>query len=100
MQAIATAAERFWATMQGFDALIFPPAPDVAPPGMKTGDPRFIIPFTALGGPIVSVPIAVTAQGLPLGLMLLGAPGTDRTIAHIAEQLAPALELPRQTTQV
>ena len=67
--------------MHDFDALIFPAAPDIAPPGMKTGDPSFIIPFTALGGPIVSVPVAIAPQGLPLGVMLIGAPGTDRAIA-------------------
>ena len=54
-RAVDAAAERFWPTMHGLDALIFPAAPDLAPQGMKTGDPSFIIPFTALGGPIVSV---------------------------------------------
>jgi aspartyl-tRNA(Asn)/glutamyl-tRNA(Gln) amidotransferase subunit A len=62
---------------------------------MKTGDPRFIVPFTALGGPIVSIPVAVGPGVLPLGLMLIGAPGTDARIAGIAEQIAPAIELPR-----
>jgi aspartyl-tRNA(Asn)/glutamyl-tRNA(Gln) amidotransferase subunit A len=81
--------------MHGLDAIIFPAAPDLAPPGMKTGDPSFIIPFTALGGPIVSVPVAVAPQGLPLGLMLIGAPGTDRVIATTADRLAGAIELPR-----
>jgi aspartyl-tRNA(Asn)/glutamyl-tRNA(Gln) amidotransferase subunit A len=99
LRALATAAEQFWRAMRGFDALLFPAAPDTAPVGMKTGDPSFIIPFTALGGPIVSVPIVVAPSGLPLGLMLMGAPGTDRTIAAIAERLAPAIELSRQTTQ-
>jgi aspartyl-tRNA(Asn)/glutamyl-tRNA(Gln) amidotransferase subunit A len=94
-RAIDAAAERFWATMHGLDAIIFPAAPDLAPPGMKTGDPSFIIPFTALGGPIVSVPVAVAPQGLPLGLMLIGAPGTDRVIATTADRLAGAIELPR-----
>jgi aspartyl-tRNA(Asn)/glutamyl-tRNA(Gln) amidotransferase subunit A len=93
VRAVDAAAERFWATMHGLDALIFPAAPDLAPPGMKTGDPSFIIPFTALGGPIVSVPVAVAPQGLPLGLMLIGAPGTDRAIATTAERLAGVIEL-------
>jgi aspartyl-tRNA(Asn)/glutamyl-tRNA(Gln) amidotransferase subunit A len=62
---------------------------------MKTGDPRFIVPFTALGGPIVSIPVGTGAGGLPLGLMLIGAPGSDAQIAAIAEQIAPAIELPR-----
>jgi aspartyl-tRNA(Asn)/glutamyl-tRNA(Gln) amidotransferase subunit A len=94
LRALAVAAGRFWTAMQDVDALIFPAAPDAAPAGMKTGDPRFIIPFTALGGPILSVPVAI-AQGLPLGLMLIGAPGSDWTLATIAERLARAIELPR-----
>jgi aspartyl-tRNA(Asn)/glutamyl-tRNA(Gln) amidotransferase subunit A len=78
-----------------FHALIFPTAPDVAPAGMKTGDPRFIIPFTALGGPIVSIPVGSGAHGLPLGLQLIGAPGTDAAIADVAGEIAKLIERPR-----
>jgi aspartyl-tRNA(Asn)/glutamyl-tRNA(Gln) amidotransferase subunit A len=94
-EALNAARERFWVATAAVDALLFPAAPDVAPPGMKTGDPRFIVPFTALGGPIVSVPVGAGAGGLPLGLMLIGAPGGDAQIAAIAERVAPAIELPR-----
>ena len=93
--ALSAARERFWLATAEADALLFPAAPDVAPAGMKTGDPRFIVPFTALGGPIVSVPVGAGAGGLPLGLMLTGAPGTDAGIAGIAEQIAPMIELAR-----
>jgi aspartyl-tRNA(Asn)/glutamyl-tRNA(Gln) amidotransferase subunit A len=62
---------------------------------MKTGDPRFIVPFTALGGPIVSIPVGIGAQGLPLGLMLIGAPGQDAAIAEMAGEIARAIERPR-----
>jgi aspartyl-tRNA(Asn)/glutamyl-tRNA(Gln) amidotransferase subunit A len=34
---------------------------------VRTGDQRFIVPFTALGGPIVSIPLGYGAAGLPLG---------------------------------
>jgi aspartyl-tRNA(Asn)/glutamyl-tRNA(Gln) amidotransferase subunit A len=87
--------DRFLAATERFDALIFPAAPDVAPAGRKTGDPRFIIPFTAIGGPIVSIPVGFDAAGLPLGLMLIGAPGCDAAIADIAEEVAKIIELPR-----
>lgn len=93
--ALDTARQRFWTTSAHFDALVFPAAPDVAPEGMRTGDPRFIVPFTALGGPIVSIPVGQGAAGLPLGLMLIGAPGMDATVAGIAERVANAIELPR-----
>jgi aspartyl-tRNA(Asn)/glutamyl-tRNA(Gln) amidotransferase subunit A len=93
--ALDAARDRFWAATAGVDALVFPAAPDVAPAGMKTGDPRFIVPFTAFGGPIVSIPVGFGAGGLPLGLMLIGAPGTDAAIAGIAEKVAGVIELPR-----
>jgi aspartyl-tRNA(Asn)/glutamyl-tRNA(Gln) amidotransferase subunit A len=89
------ARERFWSATAQVDALVFPTAPDVAPAGMKTGDPRFIVPFTACGGPIVSVPVGYGTGGLPLGLMLIGPPGTDVKIADIARQVAQVIELPR-----
>ena len=62
-RALDAARERFRAATAEFQALIFPAAPDVAPAGMKTGDPRFIVPFTALGGPIVSIPVGIGARG-------------------------------------
>ena len=92
---INQARATFWSTLHSFDALVFPAAPDGAPAGMKTGDPRFIVPFTALGGPIVSIPIAMTSEGLPLGLMLLAAPGTDWQLLNVSEQLAATIELAR-----
>jgi aspartyl-tRNA(Asn)/glutamyl-tRNA(Gln) amidotransferase subunit A len=93
--ALHAARQRFWPATAEADALLFPAAPDVAPAGMKTGDPRFIVPFTALGGPIVSVPVGTGTGGLPLGLMLIGAPGTDAATASVAERIAPLIELPR-----
>jgi aspartyl-tRNA(Asn)/glutamyl-tRNA(Gln) amidotransferase subunit A len=67
----------------------------VAPAGMKTGDPRFIVPFTALGGPIVSIPVGTGAGAMPLGVMLIGAPGSDAVTTTIAERVASVIELPR-----
>jgi aspartyl-tRNA(Asn)/glutamyl-tRNA(Gln) amidotransferase subunit A len=93
--ALDAARERFWAATAQVDALVFPTAPDVAPAGMKTGDPRFIVPFTAFGGPIVSIPVGYGTGGLPLGLMLIGSPGTDVKTAGIARQVAAIVELAR-----
>jgi aspartyl-tRNA(Asn)/glutamyl-tRNA(Gln) amidotransferase subunit A len=93
--ALDAARERFWTATAEVDALVFPTAPDIAPAGMKTGDPRFIVPFTAFGGAIVSIPVGFGAGGLPLGLMLIGSPGTDLKTADIARQVAPVIELPR-----
>jgi len=94
VSAMAAAHQQFWQVMAGFDAVIFPAAPDIAPVGMPTGDASFIVPFTALGGPIASVPAGFD-QGLPLGIMLAGVPGSDLTLLGIAERFAPLIETPR-----
>ena len=85
----------FWGEFANVDVLVAPAAPDTAPAGMKTGDPRFIIPFTALGGPIATVPTGLAPSGLPLGLMLCSRPSTDATLLGHALQLSRAIELPR-----
>ena len=85
----------FWAEFTNVDVLVAPAAPDTAPAGMKTGDPRYIIPFTALGGPIATVPTGLAASGLPLGLMLCSRPSTDAMLLGHALQLSRAIELPR-----
>jgi aspartyl-tRNA(Asn)/glutamyl-tRNA(Gln) amidotransferase subunit A len=94
LRALDSIRRQFWTAATDFDALIFPAAPDIAPVGMQTGDPRFIIPFTALGGPMVSIPAGLDL-GLPLGLMLIGRPGSDWALAELADRLAPLIELPR-----
>jgi aspartyl-tRNA(Asn)/glutamyl-tRNA(Gln) amidotransferase subunit A len=91
---LATARADFWPSTAVFDALIFPAAPDVAPVGMATGDARFVVPFTALGGPIASVPVGFD-HGMPLGVMVTGAPGSDYAMLAVAERLAPMIETPR-----
>jgi aspartyl-tRNA(Asn)/glutamyl-tRNA(Gln) amidotransferase subunit A len=93
--AIDEARAHFWSAMADFDVLLFPAAPDIAPPGMGTGSPKFIAPFTAFGGPMVTVPIAIGPQNLPLALLMLGPPGSDLMLADHADRLAPAVELPR-----
>lgn len=93
--ALARARGEFWAQFGACDAVLCPATPDTAPAGMKTGDPRFIVPFTALGGPMLSVPVMIAANGLPLGVMLMSAPGNDLALLANAEQAARAIELPR-----
>jgi aspartyl-tRNA(Asn)/glutamyl-tRNA(Gln) amidotransferase subunit A len=89
------AQAEFWDAWANVDVLIAPAAPDTAPEGQQTGDPRYIIPFTALGGPIATLPIGLAPSGLPLGLMLCGKPGSDAALLTDALQLAKAIEMPR-----
>lgn len=85
----------FWDAFANVDVLVAPAAPDTAPEGMQTGDPRYIIPFTALGGPIATMPVGLAPSGLPLGLMLCSRPGTDAALLGDALQLSKAIEMPR-----
>ncbi|MEJ0070574.1 MAG: hypothetical protein WDO24_19800 [Pseudomonadota bacterium] len=56
-----------------------------APAGLaSTGDPRYISPWTALGGPIVTQPIGFHSNRLPIGMLLCSRPGSDLALARIA----------------
>ena len=72
-------------------ALLFPAAPTTAPHGIdSTGDPKYISPWTALGGPIVTLPAGFDTNGLPIGVLLCGSPATDHAFARIANRLEAA----------
>ncbi|MCM5569742.1 amidase [Burkholderiaceae bacterium FT117] len=92
---IQQAQKTCWAAWADWDLLLVPAAPDTAPAGMPTGDPRYIIPFTALGGPIATLPVSLSTNGLPLGVMLCGRPGSDAGLMADALTLASAIEAPR-----
>jgi Asp-tRNA(Asn)/Glu-tRNA(Gln) amidotransferase A subunit family amidase len=81
--------EAFFAALDEVDAFLWPAAPGPAPEGIEsTGDPRFIAPWTALGGPIVTMPATTSAAGLPLGCILAGRPGADSSMCRMARRLA------------
>ena len=85
--------QRFFAALPEVDAFLWPAAPGAAPEGIdSTGDPRFIAPWTALGGPIVTMPTHASMAGLPLACILAGRPGADAMICRIARRLAQASE--------
>jgi Asp-tRNA(Asn)/Glu-tRNA(Gln) amidotransferase A subunit family amidase len=73
------------------DVFLWPAAPSTAPEGLGwTGDPKYISPWTALGGPVVTLPAGFAANGLPLGCLLSSRPGTDRRMCAWARPLAQA----------
>ncbi|MFY0614254.1 MAG: amidase [Hyphomicrobiaceae bacterium] len=72
---------------------LWPAAPATAPRGLEsTGDPRYIAPWTALGGPMVTIPAGRGDNGLPLGCILCGLPGSDAALATTALKLAKVCE--------
>jgi aspartyl-tRNA(Asn)/glutamyl-tRNA(Gln) amidotransferase subunit A len=76
---------------QGLDADVFlwPATPSTAPEGLSwTGDPKYISPWTALGGPIVSIPTGFADNGLPIGCILSSRPGSDASMCTWARTLA------------
>ena len=75
------------------DAILLPAAPSAAPFGLEsTGDPRFSIPWTNAGFPVVTLPAGLSSTGLPLGVQLVGAPGTDLHLLRVARAVEDLLE--------
>ena len=73
------------------DVFLWPAAPSTAPEGLEwTGDPKYISPWTALGGPIVTVPAGFAGNGLPVGCILSARPGTDSQMCTWVRTLAQA----------
>jgi aspartyl-tRNA(Asn)/glutamyl-tRNA(Gln) amidotransferase subunit A len=54
------------------DVLIAPATTCPAPDAATTGDPSFNSPWSFTGLPVVSLPVALSRDGLPLGVQLVG----------------------------
>ena len=75
------------------DAFITPAAPGTAPKGLDyTGDPSFCSLWTLCGMPALSLPLMQGADGLPLGVQLVGPRGSDARLLRTARWLAKRLE--------
>ena len=87
-----------WQAWARYQAVLVPAAPGIAPEGMPTGDPRHIIPMTALGGPIATIPTGFGTHGMPLGLMIASRPDSDASLIATSLRLADAIETSRNPT--
>lgn len=77
---------------QRYDAIITPAAPSPAPRGLdSTGDPSFCTLWTLLGMPAISLPLLQSANGLPIGVQLVGARDGDARLLRTAKWLAAKL---------
>ena len=83
----------FFASLPSADLFVWPATPGPAPEGLAwTGDPKYIAPWTALGGPIVTLPAGTARNALPLGAILCGRPGADFAMCRNARVLAALVE--------
>jgi Asp-tRNA(Asn)/Glu-tRNA(Gln) amidotransferase A subunit family amidase len=86
---IARLNEGFDEIFERCDAIVTPSAPGTAPRGLgSTGDPAFCTLWTLCGMPALSLPLMRGANGLPLGVQLVGARGTDARLLRTARWLA------------
>jgi Asp-tRNA(Asn)/Glu-tRNA(Gln) amidotransferase A subunit family amidase len=68
------------------DVLLVAPATGEAPVGLDyTGDASLCAPWTFLGVPAITLPIAIGPAGLPLGAQLIGAAQHDERLLAVAE---------------
>ncbi len=81
------------AALQGVDALAMPTLPSVPPTLLQALDPRsvlplsrFVRPFNLTGHPAITLPLT-TAEGLPVGLQLVGRMGQDAALLAVARNV-------------
>lgn len=84
---------RFSQGMRAYDAVLAPAATGPAPEGLgATGCPSQSRAWQWLGVPQVTLPAGFNAQGLPLGLQLIGARHGDRDLLQQAHWLQDELD--------
>ena len=87
----------FTEAYQTVDAILTPTSPKDAFPVGEMGDPIamylndvFTVPANMAGLPGISVPAGLSADGLPLGLQILGKPFDEETVLKVAGVLEQA----------
>jgi Asp-tRNA(Asn)/Glu-tRNA(Gln) amidotransferase A subunit family amidase len=86
---VASLTELF---QQRYDAILTPSAAGTAPKGLEsTGDPAFCTLWTLCGMPAVNVPLMQGANGLPLGVQLVGPRHGDGRLLRTARWLVNRL---------
>lgn len=72
---------------ESFDILMTPAAPGPAPEGMATGDPVMQAPWALADFPTLTLPHAVSKNGLPLGVQLCAAPLREDLLLEAAKAI-------------
>ncbi|GAB7359103.1 hypothetical protein MBLNU230_g5174t1 [Neophaeotheca triangularis] len=86
---VAALRPKFDKLAEEFTAVIAPSVPDEAPEGLEiTGSAVFNSLWTALHVPVVNVPGFKGANGMPIGLSLVGARYRDESVLAVAKEVA------------
>ena len=84
--------------LNGVGALLCPATTRAAPDAGTTGDPAFNSPWSYTGLPVVSLPVVLDGDGLPLCVQLVGSHGAEAQLfavaAWCARRLGPGIGLP------
>jgi Asp-tRNA(Asn)/Glu-tRNA(Gln) amidotransferase A subunit family amidase len=84
--------EGFEGVFERFDAMLTPAAAGTAPKGLeRTGDPVFCTLWTLCGMPAITLPLLTGANGLPIGVQLVGKRGDDARLLRTANWLVRTL---------
>ncbi|HWI38653.1 MAG TPA: amidase family protein, partial [Burkholderiales bacterium] len=79
------------------DCLLTPTTPAPAPQGLNaTGDWRYNLPFSSSGHPALSVPVALSSAGLPIGVQLVAARGAEDKLFHCGQLVERAVPFRHQ----
>jgi Asp-tRNA(Asn)/Glu-tRNA(Gln) amidotransferase A subunit family amidase len=85
---IAPINEGFAEIFERCDAIVTPAAPGAAPRGLdSTGNPVFCTLWTYLGMPAITLPLLRAANGLPIGVQLIGQRHADARLLRTARWL-------------
>ncbi len=68
------------------DALLTPSTDTTAPATLETtGTPKFQAPWSCAGVPVFSIPCGLAADGMPVGLQLVGRQNQDEALLSVAQ---------------
>jgi Asp-tRNA(Asn)/Glu-tRNA(Gln) amidotransferase A subunit family amidase len=81
---------------RGVRVLVCPAATGVAPSAETTGDPKMNIPWSFAGLPAVTLPVGWNADGLPLGIQLVGLPFQEAELLGVAAGIERAVDFHRR----
>lgn len=88
----------FLSAIEGYDAMVLPTTTLAACPITEDAYPlvrprsRNTLPFNALGWPAVSLPCGLAANGMPMGLQIVGKPFAEARVLALAEAYEQATE--------